>query len=102
AAAMDGRIAIIALLGGTQAELDLRQMLVKRLRLSASTLRAQPVEAKGRLARALLERVWPWFDAGRLRAPPTHARFPLADAWRAHEMMEGGDHIGKIALTVSE
>jgi NADPH2:quinone reductase len=55
---------------------------------------------KGRLAQALRERVWPWFESGKLRAPPIHARFPLADAWRAHELMEAGNHIGKIVLTV--
>jgi|SRR5579875_343642 len=100
AAAVEGRIALIALLGGSQAEIDLRSFLVKRLRLSGSTLRPQSVEAKGRLARALIERVWPWFDSGRLRAPPIEARFPLAEAWRAHELMEAGDHIGKIVLAV--
>lgn len=102
AAAVDGRIALIALLGGARAEIDLRPVLVKRLKLAASTLRPQSVEAKGRIARALLERVWPWFSAGRLRAPPIHARFPLAEAWRAHEALEGGDHIGKIVLTAAD
>ncbi len=102
AAAVGGRIALIALLGGARAEVDLRPFLVKRLQLSASTLRPQSVEVKGRLARALLERVWPWFESGRLRAPPVHARFPLVEAWRAHELMEGGGHVGKIVLTVAD
>jgi len=101
AAAVEGRIALIALLGGAQAGIDLRPFLIKRLKLSASTLRPQSIESKGRLARALLERVWPWFEAGRLRAPPIHARFPLEEAWRAHELMESGSHIGKIVLTVA-
>ncbi|MGH8218285.1 MAG: zinc-binding dehydrogenase, partial [Steroidobacteraceae bacterium] len=101
AAAVEGRIAVIALLGGAHAELDLRPLLLKRLKLSASTLRPQTVQRKGRLAQALLERVWPWFESGRLRAPPIHARFPLDEAWRAHELMEEGSHIGKIVLTVA-
>lgn len=101
AAAVEGRIALIALIGGARAELDLRPFLVKRLKLSASTLRPQSIERKGRLARALLDHVWPWFDSGRLRAPPIHARLPLDEAWRAHELMEEGSHIGKIVLTVA-
>ncbi len=100
AAAVEGRIALIALLGGARAELDLRPMLVKRLRLMGATLRPQSIEAKGRLAQALLARVWPWLDSGRLRGPPLYARFPLAEAWRAHELMESDEHIGKIVLQV--
>jgi NADPH2:quinone reductase len=75
-------------------------LMVKRLRIMGSTLRPQTVESKGRLAAALRERVWPMFETGRLRAPPVHARFPLAEAARAHALMESGQHIGKIILTV--
>ncbi|HTX24020.1 MAG TPA: NAD(P)H-quinone oxidoreductase [Steroidobacteraceae bacterium] len=100
AAALEGRIALISLLGGARSEIDLRPLFTKRLRLMAATLRPQSVEAKGRLAQALLARVWPWFDTGRLRAPPIYARFPLQDAARAHELMESDQHIGKIVLTV--
>jgi NADPH:quinone reductase len=102
AAAIEGRITLISLLGGARCEIDLRAVLTKRLRLMGATLRPQTVEAKGRLAQALLARVWPWFDSGRLRAPPVYARFALADAWRAHELMESGEHIGKIVLQVVE
>jgi NADPH2:quinone reductase len=98
AAAVEGRIALIALLGGTHAEVDLRILLSKRLRIMGATLRPQSIEAKGRLARALELRVWPWFAAGRLRAPPIYARFALAEAARAHELMESNEHIGKIIL----
>ncbi|MGH8228113.1 MAG: NAD(P)H-quinone oxidoreductase [Steroidobacteraceae bacterium] len=101
AAAVEGRIALIALLGGARAEIDLGRVLVKRLKLMGATLRPQSIEAKARLAQALLTRVWPWFDAGRLRAPPIYARFALAQAWRAHALMEADEHIGKIVLTVS-
>jgi putative PIG3 family NAD(P)H quinone oxidoreductase len=100
AAALDGRIALIALLGGSRAELDLRALLTKRLKLMGATLRPQSIESKGRLAQALATRVWPWFEAGKLRPPPIYARFALEDAWRAHELMESGEHIGKIVLTV--
>ena len=97
AAALEGRIALIATQGGTRAELDLRSLMAKRLTLTASTLRSQPVENKGRLAKALLENVWPLFASRGLK-PVIHARFPLADAALAHELMESDLHIGKIVL----
>jgi len=97
AAALEGRIAIIAHLGGSRAELDIRAIMVKRLTLSGSTLRAQPVANKGRIAAALRSQVWPLFASKRLR-PLIHARFPLAEAARAHALMESGEHVGKIIL----
>jgi NADPH:quinone reductase len=96
ALAVDGRIALIAVQGGVKAELDLRPFMVKRVTLSASTLRAQPVENKGRLAAALRASVWPLFARG--LKPVIHARFPLAEAAAAHRLMESGAHIGKIVL----
>jgi putative PIG3 family NAD(P)H quinone oxidoreductase len=97
AAATNARIAIIAHQGGAKAEIDLRPLMVKRLQISASTLRAQSVENKGRLAAALRQHVWPLFATKRLK-PLIHARFPLADAAAAHKLMESGAHIGKIVL----
>jgi NADPH2:quinone reductase len=99
AAAVDGRIAVIATQGGNKAELDLRALLVKRLSLSASTLRPQSAETKGRLAAALRQKVWPLFASRGLR-PVIHARFPLADAAGAHKLMESDTHIGKIVLVM--
>jgi NADPH2:quinone reductase len=98
AAARDGRIALIATPGGTRADIDLRAVLVKRLKIAGSTLRPQSVERKGRLAEALRKNVWPLFGTG-LRAPPIHARFSLGDASKAHALMESGEHVGKIVLT---
>lgn len=98
AAAVEGRIAVIAVQGGWKSEVDLRRFMMKRLTLTASTLRAQPVENKGRIAAALRKNVWPLFATKALSAPPVHARFPLAEASRAHELMESGAHIGKILL----
>lgn len=97
AASVEGRIALIATQGGARAELDLRPFMVKRLTLTASTLRPQPVENKGRLAAALRQSVWPLFAAKGLK-PVIHARFPLAEAAAAHELMESDTHIGKIVL----
>jgi NADPH:quinone reductase len=97
AAAVEGRIALIAVQGGTKAELDLRPFMVKRLTLTASTLRAQPIANKGRIAAALRQNVWPLFGTRGLK-PVIHARFPLADAAGAHRLMESDVHIGKIVL----
>jgi putative PIG3 family NAD(P)H quinone oxidoreductase len=97
AAALEGRIAIIATQGGSKAELDLRPLMLKRLTISASTLRAQPIASKGRIAAALREQVWPLFESRGLK-PVIHARFPLSDAAGAHRLMESDTHIGKIVL----
>jgi NADPH:quinone reductase len=97
AAALEGRLALIAVQGGSKAEVDLRTFMVKRLTLTASTLRAQPIANKGRIAAALRQNVWPLFDTRGLK-PVIHARFPLADAAGAHRLMESDAHIGKIVL----
>ena len=99
AAAVEGRIALIATQGGNKSELDLRPLMIKRLTISASTLRAQPIANKGRIAAALRENVWPLFETRGLK-PVIHARFPLADAAGAHRLMESDTHIGKIVLLV--
>ena len=99
AAAVDGRIALIAHQGGARGELDLRAFMIKRLTLSGSTLRAQPIANKARIAAALRSQVWPLFASKRLR-PLIHARFPLVEAARAHALMESDQHIGKIILVV--
>jgi NADPH:quinone reductase len=97
AAATNGRIAVIATQGGSRTDVDLRSLMMKRLTITASTLRAQPVENKGRLAAALRENVWPLFGSKRLR-PLICERFPLAQAAAAHELLESGRHIGKAIL----
>jgi NADPH:quinone reductase len=97
AAAVEGRIALIATQGGVKSELDLRPMMMKRLTITAATLRVQPVANKGRIAESLREHVWPLFATRGIR-PVIHARFPLADAAAAHRLMESGAHIGKIIL----
>jgi putative PIG3 family NAD(P)H quinone oxidoreductase len=99
AAAPEGRIALIATQGGVKAEIDLRQMMSKRITLTASTLRPQSVQNKGRLARTLRERVWPLFASKGLK-PVIYARFPLTDAAGAHKLMESDTHIGKIVLVI--
>ncbi|MBV9126906.1 MAG: NAD(P)H-quinone oxidoreductase [Verrucomicrobia bacterium] len=97
--APDGRLVQIAFLGGYRAEVDLRPIMVKRLTITGSTLRARPVAEKARLAAALREHAWPWLERGEVR-PLVHATFPLEAAAQAQALMESSAHIGKIVLTI--
>jgi NADPH2:quinone reductase len=95
----DGRLAIIALLGGAQGQVDLSAVLRRRLTITGSTLRPRSVEFKSAIAARLHSIVWPLIEAGRIR-PMVHAVFPLARAAEAHGLMESSTHIGKIVLAV--
>jgi putative PIG3 family NAD(P)H quinone oxidoreductase len=99
ALAVDGRLVMIAFLGGPKAELNFAQVMVKRLTLTGSTLRPQSVEAKARIARALEEEVWPLLASGRI-GPVMDQTFDLEEAAAAHARMESSEHIGKIVLEV--
>jgi NADPH2:quinone reductase len=94
----DGRIALIAVQGGTKSALDAGVLLRKRVALTGSTLRPRSVAYKTALARDLRERVWPLIAAGRVR-PVIHRVFDAAQAAAAHALMESGTHVGKIVLT---
>jgi NADPH:quinone reductase len=93
----DGRLAIIAVQGGTKSELDTGAVLRKRLSITGSTLRARSVTYKGELARALRAKVWPLIEAGRIK-PVIHQVFDAAHAAQAHALMESSTHVGKIVL----
>ena len=95
----DGRLGLIALLGGSKATVDLGQILRRRLSISGSTLRPRSVEFKAAIAKNLHERVWPLIGAGEIK-PVIHQVFPLVQAAQAHAMMESSAHIGKIMLQV--
>ncbi|MEN3274287.1 MAG: NADPH:quinone reductase [Massilia sp.] len=95
----DGRIALIALLGGAKANVDLGQVLRRRLTISGSTLRPRPVAFKAAIAQNLRERVWPLIEQGRIK-PVIHKVFPLEEAAAAHALMESSTHVGKIVLQV--
>ncbi len=97
ALAEDGRLVNIAFLNGSKVEVDLMAMMLKRLTLSGSTLRARSVEFKAAIAAELKARVWPLIEAGEI-APFIHATFPLGEAAQAHALMESSQHIGKIVL----
>ena len=97
----DGRLVVIALLGGAKAQLDLNQILRRRLVVTRSTLRPRPVAFKAHIAEQLRARVWPLLENGKIK-PVIHQTFPLAQAALAHAMMESSTHIGKIMLTLAE
>jgi putative PIG3 family NAD(P)H quinone oxidoreductase len=99
AAALEGRIVTISLLGGPRAQIDMSLILRKRLTLTGSTLRQRSVAQKAAIAAGLRASVWPLLDAGRVR-PVIAATFPLAAAGAAQALMETSTHIGKIVLTV--
>ncbi len=97
--AVDGRMVVIALLGGLNSEVNFGLLMMKRQTLTGSTLRPQSVEAKAQIATGLREEVWPLLDAGAI-APVIQNVFPLMEAARAHAALEAGDHIGKFMLRV--
>ena len=100
-AAMDGRIVNVAFLQGSKAEVDFMPVLLKRLTLTASTLRPQPTAAKAAIARSLQNKLWPLIEGGQFK-PVIYKTFPLSDAAEAHRLMESSAHIGKIMLVVDE
>lgn len=95
----DGRIGLIALLGGAKAQIDLGQVLRRRLSISGSTLRPRPIAFKAAIAARLREQVWPLIEQGKIR-PVIFKTFPLEQAAAAHALMETSTHVGKIMLQV--
>jgi putative PIG3 family NAD(P)H quinone oxidoreductase len=96
--AEDGRLALIAVQGGTTSRIDAGLLLRKRLAITGSTLRPRSVAYKTALARELRERVWPLLAARRIK-PVIHRVFPAAEAAAAHALMESSTHVGKIVLS---
>ncbi|WP_208277745.1 NAD(P)H-quinone oxidoreductase [Massilia oculi] len=95
----DGRLVVIALLGGARANVDMGQVLRRRLHITGSTLRPRPVEFKAAIAQQLREHVWPLFAQGKIK-PVIHQVFPMEQAAEAHALMESSTHVGKIVLQV--
>jgi NADPH:quinone reductase len=100
AASPDARLIQLAFAQGSKVEINLMPVMLKRLTYTGSTLRTRPSAFKARVARELEEKVWPLIAAGSIK-PVTHATFPLADAGKAHALMESRAHIGKIVLKVA-
>lgn len=101
ALALDGRLVMIAFLGGPKAELNFAQIMARRLTVTGSTLRPRSDQAKAQIAKELRTHVWPLLDAGTI-APIMDKVYPLENAAQAHRRIEGADHIGKIVLNVAE
>ena len=99
--ARDGRLVQVGVMGGEAATISLRTMLLKRLTITASTLRARSPEEKGAIAAALEREVWPLVAARRV-VPQIHSTFPLEDAVSAHRALESGDVIGKVVLRTGQ
>jgi putative PIG3 family NAD(P)H quinone oxidoreductase len=97
--AVEGRLVQIAFLDASKVTIDLMPIMLKRLIFTGSTLRPRTIAQKGAIADELFDKVWPLFEAGKVR-PVIHKTFPLAMAADAHRLMESGAHIGKIILTI--
>ena len=98
--ALEGRMAIIAFLQGSKVTAEWRHIMMRRLTVTGSTLRASPLSRKAEIAKSLREKVWPLFEAGKLKTV-IHRVFPFAEAAQAHRLMESSAHIGKIMLQVA-
>ncbi|MEP6159320.1 MAG: NAD(P)H-quinone oxidoreductase [Halieaceae bacterium] len=97
-AAADGRIVNIAYLQGSQVQANLMPVMLKRLQITGSTLRARPAQFKAQLVAAVREQAWPWIESGRVK-PVIHQVFPFAEVAQAHRVMEASTHIGKLILS---
>ena len=98
--AEDGRHVSIAVQRGAAAEINIAKVMMRRLTLTGSTLRARSTAFKALVADELARAVWPHIEAGKLK-PVIDSTFPLAQAADAHRRMEAGDHVGKIVLVMS-
>lgn len=96
-AAVSGRIVNIAYLKGSQVQVNLMPVMLKRLQLTGSTLRARDAEFKAQLTAEVLARAWPWVESGEVR-PVVHRVYSFAEAAEAHRVMESSVHIGKLIL----
>lgn len=95
--AAGGRLVVIGLQGGRAAELDLGQLLTKRARIIATTLRSRPPEEKAAIVAAVREHLWPLISS-RIVRPVIHAKVPMTDAATAHRLVESSEHLGKVLL----
>ncbi|MEQ8736180.1 MAG: NAD(P)H-quinone oxidoreductase [Rhodospirillaceae bacterium] len=97
----DGRLVFIAFLGGSKSEVDFMQVMLKRLTITGSTLRARSANFKTGIADSIRKTVWPWVEGGHYR-PRIDCILPLSKASEAHALMENSGHIGKILLRTKD
>lgn len=97
--APNGRLVVIGLQGGARGELDLSRLMAKRGALLATTLRSRPIEEKAAVVTSVREHVWPLLEAGRVH-PVVDRALPITAAAQAHQVVEAGEHVGKVVLQV--
>jgi NADPH2:quinone reductase len=97
--AFDGRLVLIASHLGERADINVRQIVRRRLTLTGSTIRPRPPAYKGRIAEALVQQVWPLLESGRMRLD-VFATFSLAEVAQAHALLDANEQIGKVVLIV--
>ncbi len=95
----DARLIQIAIQNGSKTEINLLPVMLKRLTITGSTLRARSNSFKSEIAKQLMEKVWPLLESEDIK-PIIHTTFPLKDADKAHTLMESNQHLGKIILTI--
>ena len=95
----EGRLVLIAYLGGRLGTVDLAQIVHRQLMVTGSTLRPRSNEFKAEIAANLRKRVWPLIEAGKIK-PVIYRVFPLAEAMQAQKLMQSNTHFGKIVLQV--
>lgn len=100
ALANDGRLSQIAFLDTPKVQLDLLPLMLRRLTITGSTLRARTPEVKAQVAATLRQKVWPLFEGHDLK-PPIDSEYPLVEAAKAHARMESSQHMGKLLLAVA-
>jgi putative PIG3 family NAD(P)H quinone oxidoreductase len=100
ALALEGRLIQVALLEKSRVEVDLRQVMFRRLTITGSTMRPLPVEKKQKIAEELHEKVWPLIESGKIK-PKIDKVFPFKDVAKAHSLLESSKHFGKIVLRMN-
>jgi putative PIG3 family NAD(P)H quinone oxidoreductase len=96
-----GRLVLIGLMGGAQTEINLGLMMIKRLRVIGSTLRARPLSEKAAVMAQLKDKVWPKIEAGTIK-PIVDTVFPIQETDAAHELVASDKTIGKVILSVAK
>jgi putative PIG3 family NAD(P)H quinone oxidoreductase len=99
--AANGRLIIIGLQGGARTDIDLSRLLAKRAAIIATTLRRRPLMEKAAICTAVVERVWPLLASGEMR-PVIDRILPISEVAEAHRVVEAGEHVGKVVLTVAD
>ncbi len=97
---LGGRLVLIGLMGGVQTELNLAVMMMKRLRIVGSTLRARPISEKAAVMDQLQQKVWPNIESGKIK-PIIETTIPMAEAGRAHTLIASNETVGKVVLTLT-